>query len=354
VNFEYRNKRISGILTVLPQNEIMFEDEIENYNFSRAKSMRLKKTMGYDKRRVVKEGICSSDLSVYGMNYLFKNDLLKKNEIDALVFVSQSPDQFMPPTSNIIQGELELKHDMLCLDINQGCAGYLIGIQQAFMLLNQESIKKVVLINADVLSPKVSKRDRNSNPLIGDGASITILENTESKNKIFFSMKMDGTGAKVLQIPAGGFRMPSSEETAIMTEDGSGNFRSLNNLVMQGDKVFNFVLTEVPLIVDEVLKNSEQLKEEIDYYFCHQPNRFILNKLADKIGVDRVKMPSNIVENFGNASGVSIPTNISFNLNSDLEKNSYNVCLSGFGVGLTWGAMIMKLGNLDFNRIVEF
>ncbi|WP_282125704.1 3-oxoacyl-ACP synthase III family protein [Marinifilum flexuosum] len=354
MDLKYKNKKISGILTVLPSKEVSFEDGIENYNFSLAKSMKLKLAMGYNKRRIVEDGVCSSDLAIHGLKHLIDSKHLDKNDIDALLFVSQSPDHFMPPTSNIIQGELELKHEMLCLDINQGCAGFIIGLQQAFMLLDQDAIKKVVLINADVLSPKVSIRDRNSNPLIGDAASITIVEKTPESNEIYSSILMNGSEAKVLQIPAGGFRMPSTQETSAMKEDSSGNYRSLDNLVMEGDKVFNFVQAEVPPIIDRVLNVSGKSKEEIDYYLFHQPNRFMLQKLADKIGVDRDKLPSNIVENFGNASGVSIPTNICYNLGESLVSNKYNVCLSGFGVGLTWGAMVMELGKLDFNMIIEF
>ncbi len=183
MNFKFQNKRISGILSVLPRNEIKFEDEMDNYNFSREKSMKLKIAMGYNKHRIVEPGVAVSDLCVFGMEYLFKNNYLKKEEIDALILVTQSPDYFMPPTSNVIQGKLELKHDMLCMDINQGCAGFEIGLLQSLMLLDQKAINKVVLLNADILSVKVSKRDRNSNPLIGDGASITIIERSSDDSR---------------------------------------------------------------------------------------------------------------------------------------------------------------------------
>ena len=182
------------------------------------------------------------------------------------------------------------------------------------MLLDQKNINKVVLMNADVLSSKVSKRDRNSNPLIGDGASITILEKSNNNEQIYADIKFDGTNALCLNIPAGGFRMPSTPETAIMKEDEAGNFRSLDNLVMKGDDVFNFVLNKVPEQIEEVLSEMKLSKDEIDYFMCHQPNKFMLQKLADKLGVKYEKMPNNIVENFGNASGVTIPTNICFNL----------------------------------------
>lgn len=354
MNLKFKNKSITGILTVLPQKEVKFEDEMEHYNFSIAKSMKLKLAMGYNKHRVVDDGVCVSDLAVFGMEYLFEKKLLQKEEIDALVLVTQSPDHFMPPTSNIIQGRLDLREDTLCMDINQGCAAFEIGLIQAFLLLEQESIHKVILINADVLSRKVSKQDRNSNPLIGDGASITMIEETSEDSIVHGITKMDGKRADVLMIPAGGFRLPSSAETAIMEEDKNGNFRSKDHLVMKGDEVFNFVQTAVPPMIMELLENAGCTKDNVDYFMFHQPNKFMLQKLADKMGVSYEKMPNNIVENFGNASGVTVPTTITFNLGDKLLSHRYKTCLAGFGVGLTWSALLTDLGPLDFCEIKYF
>ena len=354
MNLKFRNKSITGILTILPENEVKFEDEMEHYNFSIAKSMKLKLAMGYNKHRVVEDEVCVSDLAVFGMEYLFEKKLLEREEIDSLILVTQSPDHFMPPTSNIIQGRLKLKEDILCLDINQGCAAFEIGLIQAYMLLEQESVKKVVLINADVLSRKVSKKDRNSNPLVGDGASITIVEKTLQDSVIYGTIKMDGTRADVLMIPAGGFRLPSSAETAILEEDKNGNFRSKDHLVMKGDEVFNFVQTAVPPMIMELLEYADCRKEDVDYFMFHQPNKFMLQKLADKMEVPYAKMPNNIVENFGNASGVTVPTAITFNLGDKLLSDSYNTCLAGFGVGLTWSAILTDLGPLDFCEMIDY
>jgi 3-oxoacyl-[acyl-carrier-protein] synthase-3 len=327
---------------------------MENYNFSTAKSLKLKMAMGYNTHRIVEDNVSSSDLAFFGLNYLFDNNLLNKEDLDALILVTQSPDYFMPPTSNIVQGMLGLKKDMICLDINQGCAGFIIGLMQGFMLLDQKSINKVALVNVDILSQKVSKRDRNSNPLIGDGASITIIEKSETPNEISMFLKMDGTGADVLMIPAGGFKQPSTPETSEMKEDSAGNFRSLDNLVMKGDEVFNFVQREVPPMIDELIEHSGIEKDSIEHFLFHQPNKFMLSKLADKMGVSRDKMPNNIVENFGNASGVSIPTVITYNLGEKLKNETALVCIAGFGVGLTWTSIIMRIGNFKFNDIIYY
>lgn len=354
MDFVFKNKRISGILTILPQKAVKFEDEMGNYSFSPAKCMKLKLAMGYKEHRIAEPGQCSSDFCKYGLQYLFDNDLLKKEDIDALLFVSQSADYYMPPTSNILHGYFELKHDCLCMDINQGCAGFELGLIQAFLLLEQPAIKKVVLMNADVLSPKVSNQDRNSKPLIGDAAAITIVEKSEDNNTIYANIKMDGTGAFALNIPAGGFRMPSTPETAVMEQDAAGNWRSKDNLVMQGDDVFNFVQREVPPMIEHLLDEAKVSKDEVDWYMFHQPNKFMLHKLADKLGVPHEKMPANIVENFGNASGVTVPTCISYNLGDKLVKGRMKLCMAGFGVGLTWSSIMMEMSNLSFNKIIEF
>jgi 3-oxoacyl-[acyl-carrier-protein] synthase III len=354
MNLKFQNKKITGILTILPKNEVKFEDEMDNYNFSAAKSLKLKMTMGYDKHRIVEDGVTISDLCVHGLNYLFDNELLRKEDIDVLVLVTQSPEYFMPPTSNVIQGKLGLKQDMICLDINQGCAGFEIGLFQSFMLLEQCEINKVVLLNADILSQKVSKRDRNSRPLIGDGASVTIVERSETPNTIYANIKMDGTAFDTLIIPAGGFKTPSTTETAEMVEDQNGNFRAKDHLVMKGDQVFNFVQTEVPSMIADLLEYSCCQKESVDYFMFHQPNKFMLQKLADKIGIPQSKVPNNIVENFGNASGVTVPTAITFNLGNRLTTESLLICLAGFGVGLTWASIIMRLEYFKFNEIIYY
>lgn len=354
MDFSFKHKRISGILTILPKKAVKFEDEMANYSFSPAKCMKLKLAMGYNEHRIAEPGQCSSDFCKFGLQYLFDNNLLNKDDIDALLFVSQSADYYMPPTSNLIHGHFGLKQDCLCMDINQGCAGFELGLIQAFLLLEQPAVKKVVLMNADVLSPKVSDQDRNSKPLIGDAAAITIVEKCEEENPIYANIKMDGTGAMVLNIPAGGFRMPSTPETAVMEQDAAGNFRSKNNLVMQGDDVFNFVQREVPPMIEHLYEQSGVDRNEVDWYMFHQPNKFMLHKLADKLGVPHEKMPANIVENFGNASGVTVPTCISYNLGDQLVNGKMRLCMAGFGVGLTWSSIMMVIGDLNFNKIIEF
>jgi 3-oxoacyl-[acyl-carrier-protein] synthase-3 len=189
--------------------------------------------------------------------------------------------------------------------------------------------------------------------MVGDAAAVTILERSDAQDEIFAAVHMDGTRSSALQIPAGGMRLPYGPSSAELVDVGDGNMRAPEHFYMEGSEVFNFVLSEVPGLVNELLELSGRTKDEIEHFLFHQPNRFILQKLTAQLGVPAEKVPSNIVENFGNASSVTIPTNIAFNLGNLLERESRLVCIAGFGVGLTWGGMVMRLGDLDFCRLDE-
>jgi 3-oxoacyl-[acyl-carrier-protein] synthase-3 len=200
----------------------------------------------------------------------------------------------------------------------------------------------------------VSPKDRNSYPLVGDAASITVVERSDDASPIYANLKMDGTRAEVLIIPAGGFRRPSSPETAILESDGDNNFRALDHLRMDGSAVFNFVQIEVPPMIEDLLRTAGRSLDDVDYFLFHQPNRFMLQKLAERMKVPFEKMPSNIVEHYGNSSGVTVPMVIAHNLRERLLGGSVYACLAGFGVGLTWASMLMPLGPFTFCDLVDY
>jgi 3-oxoacyl-[acyl-carrier-protein] synthase III len=354
VKLLFQDKKITGNLVVLPAHEQDFLEDMKEFHAPEARSRKLKEVMGYDKHRLVAGNECVSDLVVFGFEHLFRENLLGKDDFDALILVTQSPDHFVPATSNIIQGRLGLKQDLLCLDINQGCAGFIIGLMQAFLWLEQTSIRRVVVVSADVMSRKVSRQDRNSYPLAGDAIAITLVENSPGSGPIHGALKMDGTRHQALMIPAGGFRMPSTPETAIPHDSGEGNVRALDNLVMDGSGVFNFVMVDVPPLIEELFKTAGVTDADVDAYAFHQPNRFMLQKLADKMGVAHAKMPMDIVGRFGNSSGVTIPTVLAHSLGERLCRESLRLCLSGFGVGLTWAALLIKVGPLRFCSRIDY
>lgn len=352
--FSFKNKKISGVALIVPENERSFLDDMKMFNADERRSMRLAKVMGYDKHRIASDDITASDMVEYGFNKLFESGDLKKDDIDALVYITASPDHFLPPTSRILHGKLGLKQETYCIDITQGCCAFEEGLIQSFLLLEQTAINKVALVTTDVLSHKVSKKDRNSYPLIGDAASITIIEKSETENNIEAVILNDGTRADALKIPAGGFRMPCSAETAVLHADEEGNERALDNLVMDGTAVFNFVMQDVPPMLFDLFKRANLTKDDFDWFLFHQPNRFMLQKLAEKLEVPYEKMPANVVEKYGNSSGTTVPavTVLTFEGKNMPEKQK--VCFSGFGVGLTWAAIIMDLEPLKFCKTIIY
>ena len=353
MRLRFEDKRVAGLTLVLPAHEQSFLDDMKEYDFPESRSLKLMKVMGYGKHRLVEPGVCASDLAVHGLRAMVDAGDLDPSTVDALIVITQSPDYLMPPTSSVIHAELGFGQDMMCVDIPQGCAGFLIGMVQGFMMLDQPSIERVVLVNVDVLSRKVSPRDRNSYPLIGDAASITVLERGGGKTT-WANVRTDGSRREALMIPAGGMRLPHSPETAIAHDAGDNNYRALDHLRMDGTAVFNFVQTEVPPLIEDLFEFAGLSDADVHAYAFHQPNRFMLEKLADKLGVDRAKMPMDVVERFGNSSGVTIPTVLATNLAADLLGEDHLYCLAGFGVGLTWSSMLVTLGSVRFCRVVEY
>lgn len=353
MKLKFHNKKITGILAVVPEKVLHFDDEVENYEFSVETSMKLKKTMGYNTHRIFDDGLTISDVAVKGFEALFSDYGIEKDSIDALLLVTETPDYIVPPTSNVIQGRLGMKEDMICMDINQGCAGFEIGLIQAFMLLEQEEIRRVALVNAEMLSRKVSNRDRNSYPLIGDALAITIVDKSEEENEIFANVKMDGRDCFAIQIPAGGLALPCSEETARQERDAYGNWRSAENLVMKGDEVFMFVQKKVPPMIREILEYGGKTTDDVDFFMFHQPNQFMVNKLASALKVPKERMPANIVGIFGNSSSVTVPLNIVYNIGVELTQRPMELCMAGFGVGLAWSSILMQVGPLRFAALQE-
>lgn len=348
----FHGKKIVSMLGILPETVSFFDDEVDNYSFPPRQTMRLKKIMGYDRHLLAKETSTVSDFAVYGMNYMLENHWITREEIGAVVVATLCPDHFVPHIGNIIQAKCGLDSDVICIDIAQGCCGFLLGLMQSFMLLERLGDKKVVLINGDVLSHKVSRQDRNDFPLIGDATTITVLENSGDQ-EIYYEMHMDGKRGEALKIPAGGFRMPSNMETAVMTDQGDGNFRSLDNMHMDGSEVFNFVQTEVPPMLHGAFERERKNVEDFDWFFFHQPNRFMLQKLAEKAGLPMERLPMNLVENYGNPSGASIPLTAIMNAKEDLLVKNNRCCLSAFGSGLAWGVIFMEIGKLEHCALIE-
>lgn len=351
----FKNKKISAVISVVPKEELRFDDEYPNYKLTADRARRFKKMMSLDRHRIAPADVCSSDLCQYGLERLLAEGAIKKEEIGALLFVSQTPDYFIPPTSNVLHGKFGFGPDVQCFDINQGCAGFPLGLMQAFMLLDLlPTGQKIVLMNGDTCSKQLSNCNRISYPLAGDAGSVAIVERCAEENPIYMDVKHDGTRHQALMVPAGAYRKPSSAETMQVREVEEGVMQSLEHIHMDGPAVFNFTMTDVPAQIDEVIKFAGESWSSIQHFLLHQPNPFILKQMADKLNLTQEQLPNNVVSIYGNCSSVSIPLNIALNCAEALKNESRRVLLSGFGTGLTWIAMVMNLGPLSVCKIVDY
>ncbi len=341
---DFNGKKISGVLSVLPENEYFFEDEAADPKD--VKNRRLKKIIGFGSRRRVKGTTTLSDMLLYGMNYLLEQGKVKKEEIGAIVVSTLSPDYFLPQISNIIQGKLGLGNDVYCVDIMQACAGYVMGIIQAFMLLEHLGDRKVLVCTGEIFNRKSDENEpKFEHPSFGgDIANISIVENSDDAKKIYASIYNDGINREALLIRDGGFKYPMTpEKIALQTN----NIPCLG-VTMDGTGVFNFVQKVVPPAVDELLEKAGMAKDDIDYFLFHQPNKFMLQKLAAKMQVPYAKIPMDITEKLGNSDSGTIPAVMTTDVAEDMLAKNNHCCLSGFGGGLTWASVIMDVGYLDF------
>lgn len=342
----FSGKKITGVLTVLPEKECIYEDEIAKEPQDNRRLIRLKRIMGYGKRRRAKETTTVSDMFIYGIKKLVEEGKIKRDEIGAIVVVTMSPDYFCPTVSAIIHGELKLDQDVVCVDVPQACAGYVVGLMQSFMLLEHMERKKVLLCTGDTFCRINEEKEAPpyySAPFGGDAANITIVEN-QGNDKIYYEFHQDGSRRNCLIIPSGAFRNPMTVEQI----ENQVTKMPITGINMDGSAVFNFAQKEVPVLVDSLLEEAGVKKEDLDYFLFHQPNKFMLQKLAERIKVPYEKMPMDIVGNYGNSNSATIPTVITADLSKEMLDKELLCCLAGFGAGVTWAGIIMKIGKMDF------
>jgi 3-oxoacyl-[acyl-carrier-protein] synthase III len=347
---EFKNIGIAGMAASVPHNII------DNYKYTTYFPVEDVKEIvdkiGVKERRFADANTCSSDLCFAAAEKLFADMNIDKNEIDILIFVSQTPDYRMPATSVILQHRLGLPQTTMTLDFNIGCSGFIYGLSVIYAMMQQNSFRKALLLDGETRSRIYSPKDRKTAFLFGDGGVAAIIEKNEKYGNSYFSLNSDGSRESLIKINAGGYRNPSSAETVKeKVVDEFGNIRSEEHGYMNGADVFNFVIREIPKDFKALLDYSKTDINAIDYFLFHQANTYINGYLAKKLKLETEKVPSSI-EKFGNTSSVSIPITIVSELKNALKTNK-KLLLSGFGVGMTWATAIMNFEDCRISEIVE-
>lgn len=337
-----RKASIVAIETYLPQAQITNEQlaqELGNWDAEQI----LKKT-GIASRHIATNNECASDLGVAAAQKLFEKGICVPADIDFLLFCTQSPDYYLPASACLIQNRLGLPITCGAIDFNQGCTGYVYGLALAKSMIEANVATNVLLITAETYSKFVNPRDRSVRTIFGDGASATLIQPVDSDTDLIgpFVFGTDGRGANNLIVPAGGFRQPLNAEALIEKEDESGNWRSAQNLYMNGAEIFNFTLQSVPKVVNQLLILSEQTLDKIDYFVFHQANKFMLEHLRTKMKINPEKFWLNL-ENVGNTVSSTIPIALETALQEQKIRSGDRVMLVGFGVGYSLAGTVVQI-----------
>lgn len=340
----FDNVKISAIVTTVGDQKIALDDEMELFGFDEKSLKRLKKSIGLDTRYIASDGVCTSDLC-YNSAKMILDKLDCADDIEALLFVTQSPDYKAPSTAIILQDRLNLPKSIIAYDINLGCSGFVMGLFTAYSFINS-GMKKVLLLVGDVNRAFAGEKDKAFTPLMGDAGSAILIEYTKESTKSNFVMYSDGSGYEHLIIKAGGCKIPSSQSSLEQKLCDDGCIRSDENLVMNGKEVFNFAIRTVPPLIDEVLQFSQKNKDDIDYFVLHQANKYILQNIQKKLEVNEQKVPMETGVVYGNQNSASISGTINAFLANEFETKELNLVFAGFGIGLSWGAVFLSTKNI--------
>lgn len=346
----YSNIGIAGIAACVPKQKI------DNYKYTQYFPedvvRKVVDKIGIYERRFADEHTCASDLCYAAAERLIADLQVDKSEIDVLIFISQTPDYRMPATAFLLQERLGLPKATMAFDLTLGCSAFLYGLSVGYSLLQQPHIRKVLLLDGETRSKVYSPKDRKTAFLFGDAGAAVLLERGEKYGNSYFSLNSDGSMADTIKIEGGGYRMPSSEETLReRVIDEYGNIRSLEHGYMDGDDVFNFVASKVPKDIKYLCAEVGEDLQSMDYYLFHQANDFMNQFLVKKLKLDVNKVPSSIAK-FGNTSSVSIPLTIVSELREKLQGNK-KLMFSAFGVGLSWGTVVLQTNNCHISSLIE-
>ena len=323
-----RGARVAGITSAVPATE--FDNVRDTQQFDATEVKKVVALAGVKTRRVTSANMFCSDLCLAAARDLLTGLDWSPGSIDVLIFITQTPDYFLPGSASLAHRDLGLNHHCAVFDVGLGCSGYPYGLWLANMMIQTGAAKRVLMLHGDTPSLFTDKEDRSTYLLFGDGGTATAIEASDKAIPWGFCLHSDGTGCTDLIIPSGGFRDPKPD-----------NERD-TKLKMNGPNLFNFTVTRVPEVIAETLALMKCTVNDVDLFFFHQSNQFIMKHIAKKCELDLVKVPLTL-DKFGNIGGASVPLTMTQHLTEHKLQRSVTVMLLGYGVGLSWGAAQIEL-----------
>ncbi len=347
IRSKFENIRIAGIACAVPTAKDVLADKYSKI-FGAEAVQKFTQMTGVVSRHYTSRYQTASDLAYEAGKHLLQKKNYDTEKIGALIFVTQTPDYFVPATSCVLHKRLGLSKDCLTFDINLGCSGYVYGLQSISSLMSLSNIESALLLVGDTSTKTYAPEDKSACMLFGEGGSATLLEKNTSNKTIDTTFRTDGNGFKAIIIPAGAYRnVDASHER---TSWADGNLRSDFDLYMNGTDVFNFTISEVPKLINEFMTDTKTTPEEYDSIIMHQANLYILKQVAKRCKIPMEKVPVSM-DRYGNTSVTSIPLTLSDKYGDVSDKN-VNVLMTGFGIGLSWGVVTAEINTNDIYPII--
>ena len=282
------------------------------------------------KTGIIKRQVLTPDETLLGLaedacETLFKE--YKRDGINGLLYVTQSPDSTIPTTACLLHERLKLPKHCLAFDVNQGCSGFVYALSLAVSLLRARQVNQCLIVCAEAYSRYISLHDRTSRPIFSDGASAVVVDMEGSGDIGPFVFATDGSGAPNLTLTSGRNEMSSKQDT----------------LYMNGPKVLEFTMDEVPKSVDRLLKQANLQLKDIDMFIFHQASKVVLDRIQRKIGIEEEKLFRNY-QNIGNTVSATIPIAMKEARHSGKMRQGMKVLVMGFGVGYSLAGCILQTG----------
>lgn len=347
--WEIKNVNIAGVAMAVPEHTVKTAD-IELFTPEEAEVF--DKTVGIKTRHIAPDTICASDMCQAAGEKLLADIGWEKDSVDALIFESVTGDYRTPPTSCLLQDRMCLSEDCFCVDIPMGCCGCMYAIVVAGNLLTTGQIKRALLLVGDTALRMGSMKDKSRVPLFGDGGTAMALEYDENANDIIIDFHTFGKGADALMTPHGGFRHPATPESFEYQDFGNGIIRAPYHTMINGMNVFSFAISRPPKSVEMFMADYKIDREkDVDYFLIHQANKMIVDRVVKKLKLPVEKCPYNL-EEFGNLGGASIPSLMVTRISERLRKEELTILASSFGLGLSWGTMLLKTKSMVVSDLV--
>lgn len=284
------------------------------------------------KRRHISKNESTSNLATEVAKQLLEKSDYEASQLDFILVATITPDSMMPSTAAIVQANIGAVN-AFAFDLTAACSGFVFALATAEKLIASGAYQRGLVIGAETLSKTIDWTDRSTAVLFGDGAGGVLLEVDSEKHFLAESLNTDGRRGQGLTSGYTGLSSPYSRENV-----------DAKFLKMDGRAIFDFAIRDVSKSISELIEESSLSLDDIEYYLLHQANSRILDKMAKKMKVDRQKFPANMME-YGNTSAASIPILLSECVEKGIIKldGSQTILLSGFGGGLTWGTLIVKI-----------